>query len=82
MAKLDKEFFWFIENQDELVKKYNGRQLVIIGEEVVDDYETFEDAYFRSVEKYELGTFLIQECIPGEEAYTTTIYSRMGFCIK
>jgi hypothetical protein len=75
MAKLEKEFDWYLANQDKLVKKYNGRHLVIIGEEVVGDYESHSEAYFRSEEKYELGTFLIQECTEGVEAYTVKFRS-------
>jgi len=72
---LDKEFHYYLENQDELVKKYDGRVLVIVGEQVVGDYDTYEDALFDSAKKYELGTFLIQECTEGEDAYTETFHS-------
>ena len=77
---LEKEFNWYLANQDELVKKYNGRFLVIVEEDVVGDYESHEQAYFVSLEKYILGSFLIQECSEGDEAYTIKYYSpRVGF---
>lgn len=76
---LDKEFQYYLDNQGELVKKYNGRFIVIIGEEVVGNYESYEQALFESMKKYELGTFLIQECTEGEEAYTQTFHSRVVF---
>jgi len=76
---LDKEFKYYLDNQDELVKKYNGRVLVIIGDHVVDDFDSYDDALFDSVKKYELGTFLLQECTEGEEAYTETFHSRVIF---
>lgn len=76
---LEKEFQYYIDNQQELVKKYNGKFLVIIGEEVKEVYDTFEDALLKSQEKYELGTFLIQECLPGEENYTQTFHTRAVF---
>jgi hypothetical protein len=72
---LNREFHYYLDNQDELVKKYDGRILVIMGEKVVGDYENYDDAYFDSVKKYELGTFLLQECTEGEEAYTETFHS-------
>jgi len=68
--KLEKEFRWYLLNQSELVEKYNGRYLVIINEEVVGDYDTYEDAYFESEKKYELGTFCIQKCSQGLDDYT------------
>ena len=46
--KLEKEFNYYLANQNELMKKYDGRFLVIIGEEVVADYDNFEQAYFTS----------------------------------
>ena len=41
---LDTEFRYFLDHQGELVKRYNNRVLVIIGEKVVADYDDF-DAY-------------------------------------
>lgn len=76
---LDKEFQYYLDNQGELVKKYNGRFIVIIGEDVVENYESYEQALFESMKKYKLGTFLIQECTEGEEAYTQTFHSRVVF---
>jgi len=72
---LEKEFKYYLDHQDELVQKYNGRVIVIAGESVVGDYKDDEDAYFDSKEKYELGTFLIQKCTPGDEAYTRHFYT-------
>ncbi len=78
MANLEKEFKYYLDQQDELVKKYNGYTLVIIGEEVVDAYKNDEEAYFESEKKYGLGNFLLQRCTPGDEAYTATFHSRVG----
>jgi hypothetical protein len=76
---LDKEFSYYLANQNELLKKYNNRFIVIMGETVVDDYDTYEQALFQSSQKHELGTFLIQECTEGEGAYTQTFHSRVAF---
>ena len=72
---LEKEFKYYLDNQNELVEKYNGRVLVIVNEKVVGDYVDDKDAYIDSIEKYELGTFLIQKCTPGDEAYTQYFYT-------
>jgi hypothetical protein len=76
---LDKEFSYYINNQAELVAKYNGKVLVIIGEEVVAVCDDFESAVYLAKDKWELGTYLIQECSPGEESYTQTFHSRAIF---
>lgn len=67
---LDTEFQYYITHQKELVKEYNGKHIVIVGTEVVGVYDSLNDAYFSSEELYEPGTFFIQKCIPGNEAYT------------
>jgi len=76
---LQEEFQYYIDNQNELVKKYKGKFIVIIGKQVVDSYDTFEDAVIESQKKYTLGTYLIQECMPGEDNYTQTFHTRAVF---
>lgn len=76
---LNKEFQYYLDNQSELVKKYNNRFVVIIGENVVGDYDSHEQALYDSMKKYELGTFLIQKCTEGNDAYTQTFHSRVAF---
>ncbi len=74
---LEKEFKYYIKNQEELVKKYKGKFLIIKDEKVVGDYIDKVTAYNESVKKYELGTFLIQQCLPGKDNYTQTFTSRV-----
>jgi hypothetical protein len=76
---LDKEFKYYREQQNELLKKYNNRFVVIVGTEVVGAYDTFEEALFKTAKNYAPGTFLIQECTEGEDAYTQTFHSRVYF---
>ena len=76
---LEKEFQYFIDNQNELLKKYNGRFIAIVGEQVVGDYDSFDQAIDETMKEHELGTFLIQECTEGEKAYTQTFHSRVVF---
>jgi calcineurin-like phosphoesterase family protein len=72
---LSKEFHYYINNQNELLKKYNGRVLVIIGTQVVGDFDSYDDAYFDSLKKYEPGTFALQRCSEGDKDYTHKFYS-------
>ncbi|MDE7090631.1 MAG: hypothetical protein K2O53_02790 [Bacteroidales bacterium] len=76
---LEKEFKYYLAHQSDLVKQYDGKFLVIIGEEVVGSYDSHEEALWASQRQYELGTFLIQECTEGEGAYTQTFHSRVAF---
>ena len=76
---LEQEFQYYLENQQTLVDKYNGKTLVIIGQEVVGIYDTEAEAYFKSIKKYKPGTFLVQVCSPGSDSYTQTFHSRVIF---
>jgi ABC-type methionine transport system ATPase subunit len=76
---LDKEFKYYLDHQHELVKEYNNRFLVIVDGRVVGDYDSVEQAMFKSAKKYEVGKFLIQECTEGDKAYTQTFHSRAIF---
>ena len=76
---LEKEFKYYLDNQKKLVKKYNGKFIVIVGEEVVGSYDSEETAYFDSLKNYKEGTFLIQLCEPGEDSYSQSYHSRVFF---
>jgi hypothetical protein len=76
---LDKEFQYYIDNQAELVEKYKGKYIVIKDLSVIGVYTTEIEAYSETVKNHELGTFLIQECQPGDENYTQTFRTRVIF---
>ncbi|MDR0971069.1 MAG: DUF5678 domain-containing protein [Bacteroidales bacterium] len=76
---LEKEFKYYLDNQDELVKKYNNKYIVIVGEEVIGAYDSDADALFETEKTHQLGTFLIQKCTPGPDDYTQTFHSRVAF---
>jgi hypothetical protein len=64
--KVRANFHWYLDHQDELVKKYDGKHLVIVDKKIVGDYDTRIDAYYAGAENYGLGNFSIQRCSPGE----------------
>jgi len=76
---LEKEFKYFLDNKEKLTEQYMNKFIVIVNQEVVGKYDTLEDAYNDSKNKYEIGTFLIQECTPGSESYTQIFHSRALF---
>ncbi|KAA6327343.1 hypothetical protein EZS27_023668 [termite gut metagenome] len=76
---LEEQFNWYIENQEELVKKYNGKVIVIKDKTVVGAYGNEYEALVESEKQYQIGTFLIQKCSPGTEAYTQNFSSRVIF---
>lgn len=77
--QLEKEFQYYLKHQDELVKQYNGKFIVIKDGEVKDSYDSEIEAVENASKKFELGTFLVQKCEPGAESYTETYHSRVVF---
>lgn len=76
---LSKELNYYIENQDSLVLKYEGKFLLIVKEAVAQAFDSFEEAFNEGLKKYQIGRFFIQKCTPGEESYTQTFHSRAVF---
>ena len=59
---LKEDFDYYIKNHQEIIKKYLNKYIVIMNKQIVDSYDTFEEAVAESSKKYELGTFIIQKC--------------------
>jgi hypothetical protein len=78
---LDQEFKYYLEHQSELVKSHFGRYVIIKGEAILGDFGTEIEAiiHAKNVLKLQLGTFLVQHCMPGEENYTQYFHSRVMF---
>lgn len=74
---LEKEFEYYKRNQNALLQEYGGKYIVITGEKVIGAYDSEMEAYTRAQESHQLGTFLIQHCVPGTEGYTQTFHSRV-----
>lgn len=77
-AELKDEFEYYKRNQKKLVKKYSGKYIVIIGEEVIGSYDTQEEAVTETVKTHDLGTFLVHLVGSGEENYTQIFHSRVA----
>ena len=76
---LDTEFKYFKDHQDELVAKHNGKFIAIMGNKVAGAFDTELEAYLAMKKDHEVGTFLIQHCLPGTISYTQTFHSRVTF---
>ena len=78
MERLEREFEYYLENQNELVEKYNGKFIVIKDCKVIGDFDSELDAIKKTSQKHELGTFLVQKCELGSSSYTQTYHSRVA----
>jgi len=73
--KFSEELNFFISNQETLLKDFLGKVLVLKGQKVIGVYPDALSAYIETQKDHPLGTFMIQPCVPGPEAYTVTISS-------
>ena len=64
---------YFIKHQKELCKKYKGKELLMRGAKVIGAYNSFHEAATEGRRLFGSGNFSVQECIPGEDAYTVDI---------
>ena len=74
---LSKEFNYFIEHQEELVKEHSGKVVVIRDCKVIGVYDSEIEAVNQTKKVYAVGTFLVQVCRAGKESYTQTYHSRV-----
>lgn len=75
---LEKEFTYYKEMQDNFVEEYNDKYIVIKGTQILGAYDSELEAYLSTAEEHEVGTFLIQHVLPGEESYTIKFHSRVS----
>ena len=74
---LDREFDFYLAHQQELAERYQGRHIVIKGQEVLGDYDTLGDAVRETRKNHEIGTFLVQLCDADPQSTTSIFRSRV-----
>ena len=72
---LETEFNYYLEHQDELVRLYNGRFIVLKGHEVLGVYDERMEALNETAKEHEPGTFMVHRVTPGDAGHTVTLYS-------
>lgn len=82
MSNLKPEFEWYLAHKAELLKKFNGKFVVIKNCKVIGAYDAELEAVQKTRESEELGTFLVQKVEPGDAAYTQTFNSRVSFAAE
>jgi len=75
-SPLEKEFEFYLRNQEKLVEEYEGKILVIKDCSVIGVYDSEQEALAETTKHHELGTFLIQKCELGKDSVTQTFHSR------
>ena len=68
--KVHEEFLYYLAHQDELVREYNGKVIVLHDHKVFGTYDSEGEAHRDVIGRIELGSFIIQRCSPGQRDYT------------
>ena len=76
---LEKDFKFYIEHQDEMVEKYNGKVIVIKDGIVLGAFDNELAAVTETRKSHDLGTFLVQRVSPGSADISQTFHSRVAF---
>lgn len=77
---MDPNLKFFIENFENLLKEYRDKFIVIKNQSVAAAYDTFDEAYSETIKTEELGTFIIQYCVPeAMEPNMSHAWSRITF---
>ena len=80
MANQSEDFRWFVKNHDAILEKYDGKFVVVSGKEIKASANTVEEGIEKALDLgLSLGSFIVQLCTEGDEAYTQRFYSRAIF---
>ena len=74
---LEREYKYYQNNKNNIIKKYKGQFVVIKASQIVGDYSSREEALKESVKEYKLGEFLIQEVSDKKDEQIQRFYSRV-----
>ncbi len=77
MSTLEENFKYYLDNQEELVKSYNGSVIVIHDLNVAGAFDTNGEAYRFGVKTFGEGNFLMQRCSPGDKDHKVTYNSQV-----
>jgi hypothetical protein len=66
-AVLEKEYKYYTQNKRNILKKYDNRYIVIVGNEVIGGYSSQGEALFSAAQKYPVGTFFVHHVTKGDE---------------
>ncbi|MEO7667095.1 MAG: hypothetical protein ABIU97_08705, partial [Dehalococcoidia bacterium] len=78
-STLQRDFNYYLDNQDEMVEKYDGKVIVIKDCAVLGAYDDEITAVTETQKVHQLGTFLVQRVSRGTGEYSQTFHSRAVF---
>ena len=77
MIKLEKEYWYYIDHREELVKKYLNKYIVIKDKEILGSFDSAKEALDKTKTDYKIGTFLIKKVLHEKDEPIANFYSRV-----
>lgn len=79
LSPIEQASRYFRTHQDDIVREYQGKYVLIHDDQVLGAFDNVGEAYQEAVSTLAPGTYVIQHAIPGEAAYTQSFRSRARF---
>ena len=76
METLSRQLEYYKAHQEEFLRDYEGKALLIHNEQLVNAFDSRTDAYQYGKRNFKPGTFFIIRCTPGDSEYTMSYTSR------
>lgn len=73
---IDKNYNYYLANQEEIDKKYKNKYIIIENEKIFGSYNTLPDA-IQAAKVLKAGTYIIQQCV--RKNNTQTFHTRVRF---
>jgi hypothetical protein len=71
------EFQYYIDHQDELVRSYEGKIIVIKDAQVIGAYGSVMEAITKTYKTHEIGTYWVQSCERRSNGDTHKFHTRV-----
>ena len=78
-AQLKKEFEYYLAHQDDFVRQYDGKVIVLKDAKVLGVYDDVVSAVTATQREHAIGTFLVQKVAAGSASTSQTYPSRVVF---
>jgi hypothetical protein len=75
---LEDEFQFYLDHQSGFLERYEGKVIVLKNHQMIGAFNSEGEAVRETSKHHEIGTFLVQRCEPGEQAYTRTFHSHVS----
>ena len=69
------EYQWFLQNYDDLYKKYGETYLVIKDDKVIANFKDFSEGIKYAKENEPLGSFIVHKCGKTRDTDAVSLYS-------